>query len=161
MSTFSTINKSWSKYFKRKFSLHNDPTVTIFFLFDLYDEQKQKIVKVLEKAFNLMAELNDKFQRERVNFFKFLLVHCSVFSTSGFRPSLGNARSCRDYRVVCDNEKKAWEPYKGLSINDVTQFRTFFDPPSPHCHTFHHWGLSTVVTKFFPPKTVTSFMDDP
>ncbi len=51
----------------------------------------------------------------------------------------------------------------GLSINDVTQFWTFFDQPPFHRNAFYHWGLCTVVTKSVTPspKTVTSFMDDP
>ena len=41
---------------------------------------------------------------------------------------------------------------KGSSINDGTQFWKFFDQPSPHCHAFYYWGLSTVVTKSFTPS---------
>ena len=43
------------------------------------------------------------------------------------------------------------------------QFFTMFDP-LPYRHAFYYFGLSTVVTESFtpsPPKTVTSFMDDP
>ncbi len=38
---------------------------------------------------------------------------------------------------------------KGSSINDVTQFWTFFDLPLPIVKLFHYWGLCTVVTKFW------------
>ncbi len=40
---------------------------------------------------------------------------------------------------------------KGPSINDVTQFLTFFWPPSPYRYAFYYWGPSTVVIKSWPP----------
>jgi hypothetical protein len=36
-------------------------------------------------------------------------------------------------------------------MNDVRQFWTIFDPPSPYCHTFCYLGLSTDVTKSLTP----------
>ncbi len=38
------------------------------------------------------------------------------------------------------------------SINDVTQFWTFFDTPTPSS-LFYYWGLCNVVTKFSTPSS--------
>ena len=40
----------------------------------------------------------------------------------------------------------------GSSINDVTQFKTIFDTPSPHFHMFYYKG--TVITKSLTPSSL-------